>query len=297
MWPSFTRLPFWIHPMAVHDWIAWLKSHLLCMICKYFLSVRTGIGAHQVDLSDFNRAQPFRYCIEFLVLDVSSCIALKMVWAVCPTMRKFSLKWTDVEGPYWCYRGPRSTDLAVKVHTDRATDRWTNKQTHGTNNTSSANSGGSKALPLTHPSIQILMFKSLGVCTENGMSLRNLQVGSHQCQIFDKSAIYKPFPKYRYCTCCLLVHSTKSRGTFRLLFSPAELGTRTGESPRPWGRGLGSGLLMRPRTEILQSPHHEAWGYLKVLMRTLWGHMRPNIYQHFKAFWTVFMVRPRHEAP
>ena len=39
------------------DRLGRLKWHLLCMIVKYFLSVRTGIRAHQVDPGDFNHAQ------------------------------------------------------------------------------------------------------------------------------------------------------------------------------------------------------------------------------------------------
>ena len=42
------------------DHLGRLKLHLFCMVVKYFLSVRTGIRAHQVDTGDFNRAGPLR---------------------------------------------------------------------------------------------------------------------------------------------------------------------------------------------------------------------------------------------
>ncbi len=47
-----------------------LKSHLFCNIGKYFLSVRTGIGAHQVDPCDFNCALP-TWCWALEVLTCS----------------------------------------------------------------------------------------------------------------------------------------------------------------------------------------------------------------------------------
>ena len=45
-----------INPLAVHDWIA--PVDLERTIGKYFLFVRTGIGAPQINPGDFNRARP-----------------------------------------------------------------------------------------------------------------------------------------------------------------------------------------------------------------------------------------------